>query len=166
MGRQKKKKQREILRSIAAVQPTAITKKKHRKNRYLLLRSSQHCYNLHIAAVFYTAAIVSTQNDIFIVVRFSSTTISTLMPLKHIYCGGSMSLYCRTPQKTRATVAVQWNAAIDPIYSGGLKKRRNMWHIKLFILNINILIFLLYFYCFNNLRFFFKILSITSYCHI
>ena len=30
------------------------------------------------------------------------------------------------PQKTRTTVTVQWNAAIDPMYSGNPKKHRNM----------------------------------------
>ena len=100
---------------IAAVQPAAITKKKHYKKEYLLRRSSQRRYNLHIVAVFYTTVIVSVQNDIFIVAGFWSAAISKLTPLKHIYCVGFMSRHCRTSQKTRATAVVPKNTAICDI---------------------------------------------------
>ena len=78
--------------------------------------SSQCCYNLHIAAIFYTATIVFAQNDIFIAAEFWSTAISKLTLQKHIYYGGFMSCHCKTQQKTRATVAIS-------------KKSRNMRHI-------------------------------------
>ena len=39
-------------------------------------------YSSHIAVIFSTAAIVSTQNDIFIAVGFWSAAISNLLPLK------------------------------------------------------------------------------------
>ena len=70
-------------------------------------------YSSHIAVIFSTAAIVSTQNDIFIVASFWSATISKLPPLKLIYCSSFMSYHCRTPQKTIPIAAVP-------------KKRRNM----------------------------------------
>ena len=40
-----------------------------------------------------------------------------------------MSRHCRTPQKTIPIAAVQKNATIDPMYSGGPKKCRNMRYI-------------------------------------
>ena len=51
-----------------------------------------------------------------------------LMPLKQVYCGGSLARRYSTPQNTRAIAADIWNAAIDPIYSGGPKKRCNRRH--------------------------------------
>ena len=50
----------------------------------------------------------------------------SIPPLKHIYCGGSIYRRCSIQQKTRTTATVQWNATIDPMYSGGPKKRCNM----------------------------------------
>ena len=61
---------------------------------------------LTYCVVFYIAAILYVRNDIFIAAGFWSATISKLTPLKHIYCGGSMSRHCRTPQKTRAIATV------------------------------------------------------------
>ena len=49
--------------------------------------------------------------------------------LKHIYCSGFIYRRYSTPQKTRTTVMGQWNAAIELMYSGGSKKRRNMRHV-------------------------------------
>lgn len=83
--------------------------------------------------VLYTTAKVFAQNDIFIEAGFWSASIFKLMPLKHIYCSSSMSHCCRTPQKTRATATVQWNTAIDPMYSGSPKKCRNMGHIAVVV---------------------------------
>ena len=40
-----------------------------------------------------------------------------------------MSRHCRTLQKTRAIAAIPKNTTINPMYSGGPEKRRNMWHI-------------------------------------
>ena len=40
-----------------------------------------------------------------------------------------MSRYYRMLQKTRDTVVAPKNTAIDPMYSSGLKKRRNMRYI-------------------------------------
>ena len=46
---------------------------------YLLRWSSQRCYNLHIATVLSTAAIIFTKNDRFIVAGFTSFTISLII---------------------------------------------------------------------------------------
>ena len=72
------------------------------------------------------------QDDVFIATGFRSTAISTLPPLKHIYGGGFMSYRCMTLQKIIPIVAVPKNAAIDPMYSDGPKKRRNRRHIVVF----------------------------------
>ena len=102
-------------RSIAAVQHVAITKKNRRKKEYLLPWSYKRCYNMHIGAFFSTAAIVSAQNDVFLMAGFRSADISTLPPLKHIYCGGFMSCHCRMPQNTISIAVVPKNATIGDL---------------------------------------------------
>ena len=66
------RKRREFRRSIAALQPTAITKQKHCNKESLLRRSYKHRYRSNISAFFSTAAIVSTENDMFIATGFWS----------------------------------------------------------------------------------------------
>ena len=56
---------------------------------------------------------------------FWSASIALLPPLKQVYCGSFMSHHCRTPQKTLPIAAVTKNAAIDLMYNGGPKTRRN-----------------------------------------
>ena len=60
---------------------------------------------------------------------FWSAAIALLLPLKQVYCGSFMSRRCRTPQKTLPIAAVTKNAAIDLMYNGGPKTRRNRRHI-------------------------------------
>ena len=104
------------------VQPITITKKMHRKKESLLRWSYKRRYSSHIAAFFSTAAIVSTENDIFIAAGSCPTAISKLPPLKHIYCIGFMSCHYRMMQKTIPIVTVQKNATIGPTYNDGPKK--------------------------------------------
>ena len=78
-----------------------------------------------MVAFFSTTAIAFVQDDVFIAVGFKSTTISMLLPLKHIYGGGFMSRCYMTPQKSIPIAAVPKNTAIDPMYSNGPIKHCN-----------------------------------------
>ena len=60
---------------------------------------------------------------------FWSVAISTLPLLKHIYGSRFMSRSCRTLQKSIPSAAVPKNAAINPMYIGDHRKRRNRQHI-------------------------------------
>ena len=106
--------------SITAVQPTTITQKRRCKKDPYCNGHTKRRYISHIAFA---------QNDIFIAAGFWSAAISPLPLLKHIYCSGFRSRHYRTPQKTIPIVAVLKTVAIDPMYSGGPKKRYNMRHI-------------------------------------
>ena len=58
------------------VQHATIAKQKCHKKETLLRRSYKRGYRLHIAVFFSTIAIVSAENDIFIVAGFWSAAIS------------------------------------------------------------------------------------------
>ena len=122
----------EIQRSIATVQPTAITNKSFAES-------------IPIAVVIQTAATVSilwqflsiatisyAQDDVFIAAGFRSATISMLSLLKHIYGGCFMSRRSRMLQKTIPIAAVPKNTVIDPMYSSSPKKGRNRQYIAAF----------------------------------
>ena len=64
-----------VRRSIAVVQPAAITKQKRCNKESLLRRSYKRHYRSNIMAFSYTTTIVSAENDMFIAVEFWSIAI-------------------------------------------------------------------------------------------
>ena len=119
MGRQKKNRGKfwgwEIQRSIATVQPAAITNKSVAKSIPIVVVIQITATTSILWQFFSIAAIASVQNDVFIATGFRSAAISTLSPLKHIYGSGFMSRHYRMSQKTIPIVAVPKNAAIGDI---------------------------------------------------
>ena len=119
------RKRREFRRSIAALQPTAITKQKHCNKESLLRRSYKHRYRSNISVFFSTAAIVSTENDMFIATGFWSAANTHILWRFYV-------LQLSDAAKDYTYSSGPKNAAIDPMYNGGPKKRSNMRHIAAF----------------------------------
>ena len=122
----------EIQRSIATVQPAAITNKSFAES-IPIAAIIQTAATVSILWRFLSiAAIASAQDDVFIVAGFRSATISMLSLLKHIYGGGFVSRRSRMSQKTIPIAAVPKNIVIDPMYSSSPKKGRNTRYIAAF----------------------------------
>ena len=69
------------------------------------------------------------QKTLPIAAGFLERRYSLVTAAKTVYCSGFLSHRYRTPQKTLPIAAVTKNAAIDLMYSGGRKTRRNRRHI-------------------------------------